>query len=220
MRPYENYARQLGFNVSNPLTQIYQPITNYIYLYHVDKLIKLPNYPENLQDSSSAQFSQNSPLGRSAPIWSYSSSGPRQVGFQFELHREMLDQVNGEAVGESMDTVDNLVRWIQSAVLPTYASSSKMVDPPLVACRVGNEVYIKGIIQGSVTVSYSGPILYNDKYAICTLGFTVTEVDPYDAYTVMQIGSYRSSNDIPLNTSLDQNVYRAVGGGKNVNMVR
>ena len=93
-----------------------------------------------------------------------------------------------------------------------------MVDPPLVACRVGNEVYIKGIIQGSVNVSYSGPILYNDKYALCTIGFTVTEVDPYDAYTVMDIGSYRYS-EIPLNTSLDQNVYSPRYGGKNVNMV-
>ena len=216
--PGNNNANRLGFNTSKPLVQIYQPITNYIYLYHVDKLIKLPNFPENLQDTSQAQFSSNSPLGRSAPIWSYSSSGPRSVGFQFELHREMLDQVNGESVGESMDTVDNLVKWIQAAVLPTYASSSKMVDPPLVACRVGNEVYIKGIIQGSVTVSYSGPILYNDKYALCTIGFTVTEVDPYDAYTVMDIGSYRYS-EIPLNTSLDQNVYSPRYGGKNVNMV-
>ena len=216
--PGNNNANRLGFNTSKPLVQIYQPITNYIYLYHVDKLIKLPNFPENLQDTSSAQFSSNSPLGRSAPIWSYSSSGPRSVGFQFELHREMLDQVNGESVGESMDTVDNLVKWIQASVLPTYASSSKMVDPPLVACRVGNEVYIKGIIQGSVNVSYSGPILYNDKYALCTIGFTVTEVDPYDAYTVMDIGSYRYS-EIPLNTSLDQNVYSPRYGGKNVNMV-
>jgi len=124
-----------------------------------------------------------------------------------------------------MDSVDTLVKEIQAAVLPTYASSSKMVDPPLVACRVGNEVYIKGIIVGSVSVSYSGPILYNDKYAICTIAFTITEVDPYDAYTVQNIGSFRYSNDIPMNTSLDSNVYKAVGngrsgGGRNVNMVQ
>ena len=59
-----------------------------------------------------------------------------------------------------------------------------MVDPPLVAVKVGNEVYIKGVINGQVQVSYSGPIMagkYDDKYAIVTVAFTVFEVDPYDA---------------------------------------
>ena len=109
---YENYAKSLGFKNKNSVTQIYREITNYIYLYHINKLIKLPNYPENLQDSSSASFQSSTPLGRSAPIFSYSNSGPRSVGFQFELHREMLDQVNGIEVGSSVDTVDTLAREI------------------------------------------------------------------------------------------------------------
>lgn len=184
-------------------TEIYQPITNYIYLYHINKVIILPNWPDNLTDSTSVSFASSTPLGRSAPIFSYSNSGPRSVSFQFELHREMLDQVNGQVVGTSVDTVDTLAREIQAAALPNYAASQKMVDPPLVACRVGNEVYIKGIINGQVQVSYSGPILYNDKYAIVTIGFTVTEVDPYDAEIVKQIGSYRYSGDIKLSTSMD-----------------
>lgn len=191
------------------VTKIYQPIENYIYLYHTNTLIILPNYPENMQDSSSASFASNNPLGRSAPIYSYTGSGPRSVGFQFELHREMLDQVNGFTGGTSVDTVDRLIKEIQAAVLPNYAASSKMVDPPLVACRVGVDVYIKGIINGPVSVSYSGPILYNDKYALCNIGFSITEVDPYDAEVVQNIGSYRYSGDILLNTSLDQNTYSA-----------
>lgn len=191
------------------VTKIYQPIENYIYLYHTNTLIILPNYPENMQDSSSASFASNNPLGRSAPIYSYTGSGPRSVGFQFELHREMLDQVNGFIGGTSVDTVDRLIKEIQAAVLPNYAASSKMVDPPLVACRVGVDVYIKGIINGPVSVSYSGPILYNDKYALCNIGFSITEVDPYDAEVVQNIGSYRYSGDILLNTSLDQNTYSA-----------
>lgn len=82
-----------------------------------------------------------------------------------------------------------------------------MVDPPLVACRVGNDIFIKGIINGPVSIAYSGPILYNDKYALVNIGFTITEVDPYDAETVMNIGSYRFSNDIPLNTDLSSPIY-------------
>lgn len=205
--PYENFSNNLGLQAKNNVTQIYTPITNYIYLYHTNTLIWLPNWPDNLTDNSQAQFSPNTPLGRSAPIFSYQSSGPRSISFQFELHRELLDQVNGQVVGQSADTVDDLTKKIQAAVLPVYASSSKMIDPPLVACKVGNEVYIKGVINGSVSVAYSGPILYNDKHALCNLSFTITEVDPYDAYTVEQIGSFRQSDELSLNTSLSSNVY-------------
>ena len=200
--PAADYQAGVWENKLGSVIPIYQPITNYIYLYHTDTFILLPNWPENLSDSSSASFNSSSPLGRSAPIWSYASSGPRTINFQFELHRELLDQVNGFEPGSSMDLVDIFVKQIQACVLPTYASSSKMVDPPLVAVRVGNEVYIKGIVNGAVSIGYSGPILYNDKYALCNISFAVTEVDPYDAYTVQQVGSFRYSNDIPLSTNL------------------
>ena len=115
----------------------------------------------------------------------------------------MLDQFNGYTPGQSVDTVDKLIREIQAAVLPNYAASEKMVDPPLVACRVGADMYIKGVVNGSVSVGYSGPILYNDKYAVVTLNFPITEVDPYDAQIVQRIGSYRYSGDIVLNTNMD-----------------
>lgn len=59
-----------------------------------------------------------------------------------------------------------------------------------------------------MSVSYSGPILYNDKYAVVTIGFQITEVDPYDAETVTQVGSFRYSGDIPLKTTLSSNSYR------------
>lgn len=215
------------------IVPLYNEPVNYIYLYHTNKIIKLPTWPENMTDSSSASFQSSSPLGRSAPIWSYSNSGPRSIGFQFDLHRELLDQFNGFEPGRSMDTVDTLINEIQAAVLPTYASSSKMVDPPLVAVRVGNDIYIKGIINGAVSIGYSGPILYNDKYALVNIGFTVTEVDPYDAETVMRIGSYRYSNDIPMSTNLSGPVYglnntsiskimrtQSAGGGKWLNETR
>ena len=190
------------------MNQLYNEPNNYIYLYHIDQLIWLPSYPDNMTDSSSANFQSNLPLGRSAPIWSYTGSGPRSINFQFELHREMLDQFNNRQPGMSTDTVDELIKNIQAAVLPNYASSEKMIDPPLVACRVGNEIYIKGIINGQVSVGYSGPILYNDKYAVVTIGFQITEVDPYDAETVRQVGSFRYSGDIPLKTTLSSPSYK------------
>ena len=78
-----------------------------------------------------------------------------------------------------------------------------MVDPPMVAIRFGTELFIKGIVSGNVTVSYSPPILETDKYANVLIGFTVEEVDPYDATQVMQMGSFRG-----LDTTLERNLWR------------
>lgn len=209
---YQNYMERIGYHkiLQNRVDEIYLPIGNYIYMYHTKTGIVLPNYPDNMTDSTSPSFQQSMPLGRSAPIYSYAGSGPRTISFQFQLHREMLEQVNHNNPSNLFpgeDYVDRLVKEIQAAALPNYAASEKMVDPPLVACRIGNEVYIKGVIQGAVTVSYSGPILsgkYDDKYALCNVGFAIAEVDPYDAQTVMKVGSFRvSGNDIPIGTTLD-----------------
>ena len=96
-----------------------------------------------------------------------------------------------------------------------------MVDPPLVACRFGNDIYIKGIINGAVGISYQPPILKNNKIAKIGISFSVTEVDAYDAIMVSQIGSYRDPGDININTTLDSEMYysgaaqalRGMGGG-------
>ena len=75
---------------NSKLTTIYSPIDNYIYLYHTDTFLILPTYPENITDNSTATFATNNPLSRSAPIYSYSYSGPRSLQFDFQMHREMM----------------------------------------------------------------------------------------------------------------------------------
>ena len=105
------------------------------------------------------------------------------------------------------DYVDVLTRQIQAIAVPRYSASEKMVDPPMVAVRIGNEIYIKGIVNGAVSVAYSGPIINmsydsiakNDKYAIVEISFTVSEVDPYGADEIANVGSFRG-----LNTSLER----------------
>jgi hypothetical protein len=61
----------------------------------------------------------------------------------------------------------------------------------MIAVRFGNEIFIKGIVNGSITVTYEKPILTNNKYAQVQVVFTVTEVDPYDAESIQQYGSFR-----------------------------
>lgn len=193
-------------------------IENYIYLYHLDKFLLIPTYPESISDTSSATFSSTNSIARSAPIYSYSYSGPRTIQVNLKLHRDMMQQLNYYQsnirveeldLGESNslnDYIDFLVKQLQAIALPRYSATDKMVDPPMIALRFGNEIYIKGVVQGGVTVNYSGPILNNNKYAVVDVSFQVHEIDPYDAESVWTQGSFRG-----LNTTLDRRIYKRRG---------
>ena len=181
-------------------------IDNYIYLYHTKTLIALPLYPESLSDSTSVEFSATSPLSRSAPIYSYVKSGPRAVQITLPLHRDMMNAVNVKASTLNVpnlaetDYVDIMINQLQSIALPRYAATEKMVDPPLIAVRFGQELFIKGVVIGEVSTQYETPILTTDKYARVTVSFTVNEVDPYDAAGVAKFGSFRGlSQDLERN---------------------
>ena len=95
-----------------------------------------------------------------------------------------LDKLDLGESNSIVDYIDFLVKQLQTIALPKYSATDKMVDPPMIALRFGNEIYIKGVVQGGVTVNYSGPILNNSKYAIVEVSFQVHEVDPYDAESV------------------------------------
>lgn len=182
-------------------------IENYIYLYHLDEFLILPTYPETVTDTLNSNFIENNALARSAPVFSYSYSGPRTINISLELHRDMLDGVNKNVRGLKIDNIeddylDSLINKIQAAALPVYNSANKEVVPPMVAVRFGNEIFIKGVIKGSISLTYKKPLIWvngKEKYAQCTISFTVSEVDPYDARTVAQKGSFRGitrANDI------------------------
>ena len=101
-----------------------------------------------MTDSMSASFSPNTPLSRSAPIYSYSNSGPRTIGFNFKFHRELVNEYN-LADGSGVDACDEWIRYLEQAVLPDYDSASKMVNPPIVAVKIRDEVYIKGVVTNA-----------------------------------------------------------------------
>lgn len=176
----------------------------YIFLHHVKNikgtngvLILLPSYADSVNDSISISFAQSTPLSRSAPIYSYQNSGPRTIQVHFDLHRDMMWQLNykqsnlpiSEEDGD--DYVDIMAREIQAAALPAYSTTGKMVNPPLVSLRLGNDIFIKGVINGNVGVTYSYPILASKKYAGVAIDFGILEVAPYSADDVMRYGSFR-----------------------------
>lgn len=184
-------------------------IENYIYLYHLDTFVVLPIYPESISETLNSTFAETSILARSAPIYSYSYSGPRTITFNFSLHRDMMSQINygvsNLKVDIGDDYVDTIIKQLQAVALPKYAANSKMVNPPMVAVRLGNDLFIKGVVNGGITTTYSLPILSNGKYAQVQLSFTVSEVDPYDAETVVTQGGLRG-----LSRTLERNLFKTI----------
>lgn len=173
---------------------------NYIYFYHLDQFIMLPLYADSVSDTMSVSFEQSTPLSRSAPIFSYRSSGPRVVQVGFDLHRDLMKDLNYQksnvnlptgSPGITDDYVDVLIRYIEAAALPVYQATNKMVNPPIVAMRLGPDIFIKGVVTGQVGKTYKFPILRNGKYAVVNLNFAVSEVEPYDAWDAVKYGSYR-----------------------------
>ena len=197
-----------NFTVEKPFNMI----DNYVYLYHTKTLIVLPVYPDSIQDSMPVSYQQTPIMSRSAPIFSYSSSGPRSMQIELPLHRDMMNEINVNTTRfqnmldtlSSDDYVDIIVKQLQAAALPRYGASEKMIDPPLIAIRFGNSIFCKGVVDGGVSVTYSGPILTTDKYALTTVAFTILEVDPYDAEAVMIDGGFRG-----IRTSLESKVFKS-----------
>lgn len=186
---------------------VFRMIDNYIYLYHIDQFIVIPTFPDSLNDQVGVTYNSSTPMARSAPIYSYSHSGPRSLQINLDLHRDMMHQINYQVSNATIatgdDYVDTLIKLVQAAALPAYGASEKMVDPPMVAVRFGNDIFIKGVVTGSVGVTYQSPILANEKYAHVSVSFNIEEVDPYDAQTVLAAGSFRG-----VDTSLERTFWR------------
>ena len=169
----------------------------YLYISHLDEDYQywlLPGYPEEVADNMDSSFGSSSALGRSAPVYTYSSSGPRTIQISLEFHRDMFEEMNehcGKKFTDGDDMAESFIKAIQAIAVPKYMLSSKAIEPPLVAVRLGREVFIKGIVSGGVHVTYKKPILVNEKYAVVSISFTISEVDPYDATTVFKNGSFR-----------------------------
>ena len=143
-------------------------VENYVYIYQLNKYVIIPTYPEQINDSLGSTFASTNILSRTAPVYSYSYSGPRQIQFDLHLHRDLMSQLNYNNkafiadVGLNDDYVDTLIKYLQAMALPTYKvnqvqsaiSQGKIVNPPIAAVRFGNSLFIKGIVSGNVGVTY------------------------------------------------------------------
>lgn len=167
----------------------------YLYISHLDdghKYWQLPGYPDEVTDSMSTSFVQNTALGRSAPVYTFSNAGPRTIAITLRFHRDMFEDMPSNVTPrDGEDKAESFIHALQAIAVPKYNLTNKAIEPPLVAIRLGQEVFIKGVVVSGVNVTYGKPILVNEKYATLQISFTVAEVDPYDASTIFQNGSFR-----------------------------
>ena len=179
-------------------TDLYPFPDNYIYISHLDEGLKfwrIPCWPDAISDSMSSTFQPTNALGRSAPVYTFSNAGPRQVQISIALHRDIMDDINvgvsNSPLNLGEDYIDNLVNALRAIAVPKYNLDNKAVEPPLVALRLGREIFIKGVVTGGIGLDFAKPILTNDRYSQVKLSLTIAEVDPYDATTVYQNGGFR-----------------------------
>ena len=176
----------------------YNLLENYIYISHLGEegeYLVIPTTPDSIQDTMQSTFAQTNALSTSAPVFTYSNSGPRDIQISLNLHRDMMDDVNygvsNVNLEDGEDYIDAFIRKIQSIAVPKYNLSNKAVEPPMVAVRLGKQIFVKGVVTSGIAITYAKPILSNDKYAQVSLSITISEVDPYDATTVYRNGSFR-----------------------------
>mgnify|MGYP003305570193 CR=1 FL=1 len=170
---------------------------NYIYISHLEEdfqFWRLPCTPESVTDSLGSTFGETSALGRTAPVYTYSHSGPRTVVVNLDFRRDMMDEMNSQISNVKLDSgedyMDSLIKALQAISLPKYNLSNKAIEPPMVALRLSNEIFIKGVVNQAITITYKLPILSNGKYAGVSLSLTISEVDPTDSTEVFKNGSF------------------------------
>ena len=147
-------------NIGQNVTPSYYNLPDcYIYLYHTDEYFILPQYPSTISDTLNSSFSSQNALARTAPVFSYNNSGPRDVDCKLQLHRDMMNQVNTLGSNVKINSVDDqgnadiiykvdddyvdiLIKKLQAIALPRYSATDKLVNPPQVAIRFGDDIFI------------------------------------------------------------------------------
>ncbi len=171
---------------------------SYLYISHLDEGLqywKLYFWPDEVSDNMQSTFADTQALGRTAPVYTFSSAGPRTVQISIKLHRDLMDDINlsgsNVKLKDGEDYLDSMLNALQAIALPKYSWETKAVEPPLIALRLGNEIFVKGVLLSGINITYGKPILSNGKYARADLSLQIAEVDPYDSDTVFKNGGFR-----------------------------
>jgi len=135
--------------------------------------LMLPCYPDELRDSTSANWSQITILGRSSPLATYTGTGFRGVSFSFTLHREMT---------ENDQEIENILQALRKTVYPEYATTGLKI--PITQFVFGN-FKVKGMVK-SVDFTWKKPII-KDTYQLCDVSISIDETTS-NVFSASQLG--------------------------------
>lgn len=143
--------------------------------------VYIPVYPEELQDSRSAEYmTMPDMLYQYEPWQMYQSSGPRTNTYEFKLHRDMW-------TGDHSDGLANqLIRFCQAQCYPSYNGSAVVTSK--VSLYMSGYCLITGVLT-NVEVNWYGPLGREDNwYLFFDLKLTITEVsnEPLNYGSILQ----------------------------------
>ena len=141
--------------------------------------VDFPAYPEELPDKRSANYSTMPDLLYQYEPWQvYDGSGPRNVTYTFDLHRQMWSGNEGD--GKAND----LIRFCQAFLYPSYSGSA--VNTATATLYVAGSPLICGIVT-DVSVDWDGPISSVDNWYLhfkLTISFIEVATQKLDHDTV------------------------------------
>lgn len=142
--------------------------------------VELPCYPDEIGDSTSANWSDESIIGRSAPISAYTGTGYRNVTFSFPMHREMAGNI------------ESVIKTLRASVYPRY--ESKGLTPPITTFRFG-DFYVKGIVR-NISFTWKKPII-NEVYQVCEVSVNI-DATPNKVIDTLDIAAASSLNPMKV----------------------
>lgn len=160
--------------------KVYKITKDYIPCYVINSVtggtIEFDVEPDEITDTTSAQFDPQDIRGRSSPFQGYNGSGPRTVSFELTLHQDLCK-----------DGLLNTINHLKSLAYPGYGG---VLTAPKCIVRLGEMVHMKAIIN-DVGVVWQKP--YRDKcYLLATVSLNFTEVvdTPFSASDIWKKGGF------------------------------
>ena len=169
----------------------------------------LPTFPNEVSTSISARFTPQPIFGRSVDYQIYTGS-QRTLSITMTLHAELFVDESAAITSydEKTDEFYNpnegrylavnrqlkiLVADIESACYPHYDAEGEVI-PPEFALQLGDQFYIKGILE-SVSANWSAPVIDNGLVN-CELSLSITETNgPYSSDEIRKMQGFHGSRD-------------------------
>ena len=173
--------------------------SSYIIVYNVNgNTLKIPIVlsPNNVSESISASYDQQTAAGRSAPIISYSNTGARNLNFSMRVSIDMLPKGYGKDIDKYIDS-------LKSMLYPDYTRPGGIIRPPHCKVVIGS-IVLDGVCT-SFNVSYQNVYAKRGQFMVADVDLSFTETldgAPGNVYFIS--GAADKDDDYVVKATFDQ----------------